>query len=222
MKKLILSLSIIGILYACNDTNSSKKNSTTTEKAEENSTLTSKKEERKVENTREAVESVSEKVSVRLTENQLQSTITNFQNCKATSEKRSDCRNLISKFISNVYQISDFRDNANDYVIYDSIQPIIRKSRLWRDLGPATNQSTIDEAMSHVNNNGLALVIDTSQSYGHVVVLQKGALKKSGSWGLELPIVVSLSNYKPEKSFYDKSMAYAFQKSDDLHVFIRE
>ena len=49
-----------------------------------------------------------------------------------------------------------------------------------------------------------------------------GKTKASGSWGMNLPKVFSLANYDAEKSFQDKSLAYAFKKSDDLTIFVRK
>ncbi len=39
---------------------------------------------------------------------------------------------------------------------------------------------------------------------------------------IRLPNVVSLLNRNASKSFYNKSMAYAFKKSNDLQIYIRE
>ncbi len=152
----------------------------------------------------------------------LLNTITEFQLCKANSQKRSDCRNAISEFITSSYSINDFKDEKNTPVIFDSIQPILAKSSAWKNIGSATSQSTLDEAMNHAANDGLALIIDTSKTYGHVVVVLDGEAKKSGSWGLKLPKVLSLANHNASKSFYDKTLAYAFKKSESLQVYLRK
>lgn len=148
--------------------------------------------------------------------------IKDFVDCKSTAEEdRSLCRNEITKVISEIYSLSEFKNANHEYLIYDSIQPIIRRSKEWENIGLATNPETLNEALAHTNNGGLSLVIDTSESYGHVVMIIAGKAKYSGSWEMNLPDVLSLLNYQADKSFYDKSLSYAFKKSDDLHVYIR-
>ncbi len=162
------------------------------------------------------------KQQIHIKEDYLEQSILDFQNCKAKSEERSDCRNTLAKYINYTYNIKDFKDKNNKEVVYDSIQPIILKSSKWKSIGLATIQENLDKALMHANKGKLALIIDTSKTYGHVVVVQPGESKKSGSWALKLPKVLSLSNHNPSKSFSDKTLAYAFKKSDDLQVFIRE
>lgn len=148
--------------------------------------------------------------------------IQDFIICRSNTTDRNLCRNEITKVISETYGLEEFKNTKQKYVIYDSIQPIIKRSNLWKNAGVATNQKVLNKALEHTNNGGLSLVIDTSESYGHVVMIVPGKAKKSGSWGLNLPPVLSLLNYKPEKSFCNKSLSYALKKSDNLQVYIRE
>jgi len=147
--------------------------------------------------------------------------VENFITCKKASTERNDCRNSITKTISKAFGLNEFHDPKLGYVVYDSIRPIVERSRNWLQLG-SVNQETIDQALAHADRGGLALIIDTSQTYGHVVMVVPGESKKSGSWGMKLPKVLSLTNYKPEKSFSDKSLSYAMKKSDDLKVYVRQ
>lgn len=151
----------------------------------------------------------------------LSDTVQNFILCKSNATERSDCRNVITKVISEAHGLSEFKDSNQKYVIYDSIQPIVKKSSQWQNIGSATNQEVLNKALEHTNNGGLSLVIDTSETYGHVVMVVTGEAKNSGSWELKLPPVLSLLNYKSEQSFHNKSLAYALKKSDDLQVYIR-
>lgn len=227
MKKIILSIAITSLLLSCKGNSENKDTDQETEKEQTVTTEESKEEpqeklQQKVEDAVKNVEEVPSGIKVKVTEKQLESTVLDFQNCKSASEKRSDCRNKITSFIGKVYKVNEFKDNDQNYVMYDSIQPIILRSQLWSTLGSATEQGAIDKALEHANNGGLAVIIDTSQSYGQLVVVQAGEAKKSGSWGLKLPNVLLLANHSPSKSFYNKSMAYAFKKSEDLQVYIRK
>lgn len=147
--------------------------------------------------------------------------VQSFIECKSTATERSQCRNEITRLISETHNLEEFKDSEQNYVIYDSIQPIVKRSDKWKNIGTATNQEVLNKAIAHANNGGAALIIDTSETYGHVVMLKPGEAYPSGSWNMELPNVMSLFNAKPENSFYDKSLSFAFKKSDDLQVYLR-
>lgn len=151
----------------------------------------------------------------------LEQEVNNFISCKANAVERSNCRNTLTKIITKHFGLTEFNDPKLGYKIYDSIQPIVKRSSKWKTLGEV-NQKNIDKAIAHTKNGGLALVVDTSQTYGHVVMLVKGKAVPSGSWGMTLPKVLSLANHKPEASFHDKSLAYALKKSDALQIYIRK
>ncbi|MFD2562747.1 hypothetical protein [Aquimarina rubra] len=159
--------------------------------------------------------------SSKLTDVDLAQEVENFIICKKASTERNDCRNSITKTISKAFGLTEFSDPKLGYVIYDSIRPIAERSKNWLQLGSVT-QETIDQALAHTNRGGLALIIDTAETYGHVVMIVPGDSKKSGSWNMKLPNVLSLTNYKPEKSFSNKSLSYAMKKSDDLRIFLRQ
>ncbi len=221
MKRIIKILVLSLVVCSCNNNTTDNKDKKPSSDIETTTVVTPKDDiDKVVEQTN--LKKAEKRTEIHITEQQWSSTVLDFQNCKAVSEKRSDCRNKITAFISKVYKLNEFRDAKNEYVIYDSIRPIISKSQKWKNLGLATHQQNIDAVLKHVNDGGLAIVIDTSNTYGHVVVIQPGETKKSGSWGMKLPNVLSLANHKPSKSFCNKSLAYAFSKSDDLQVYVRE
>lgn len=147
--------------------------------------------------------------------------VENFITCKKTATERNDCRNSITKTITKAFDLTEFSDSKLGYVIYDSIRPIVEDSKKWLQLG-SINQESIDQALAHTNRGGLSLIIDTAETYGHVVMIVPGDAKKSGSWDMKLPNVLSLSNYKPESSFSNKSLSYAMRKSDDLKIYVRQ
>jgi len=161
-------------------------------------------------------------IKIKAINQEASSYVTRFITCKSTATKRSHCRNTITEAISTIYNVNDFKNPKGNFKIYDSIHPIIKRSKKWMNIGAATTQSNINKAIEHVNNGKLALIIDTAESYGHVVVVQPGKVTKSGSWGLKLPNVLSLLSYKPEKSFQNKSLAHAIKKNVNLQIYIRE
>ncbi len=210
MNKKLLVLFITILIVSCND-NKTQKTPDSPNKTQSN--------ERKDDTNTQANENIvseSNHSNVDFTEE-----VKNFITCKKAATERNECRNSITKIITKTYDLTEFNDPKLGYVVYDSIRPIVEKSRNWIQLG-SINQETINQALDHTNRGGLSLIIDTANTYGHVVMITPGETKKSGSWAMKLPNVLSLTNYKPEKSFYNKSLSYAMQKSDDLKIFLRQ
>ncbi|WP_271765184.1 hypothetical protein [Aquimarina algiphila] len=208
-KKLLVLLMTI-LIVSCNDSKT-QKTSDALDEVESN--------ERK-DNTNNPVDENSSNTS-NLNGVDFSAEVKNFITCKKAATERNDCRNSITKIITKTYDLTEFNDPKLGYVVYDSIRPIVERSREWLQLG-SINQETINQALAHTNRGGLSLIIDTANTYGHVVMIIPGETKKSGSWAMKLPNVLSLTNYKPEKSFYNKSLSYAMQKSDDLKIFLRQ
>ena len=206
IKKSTIICLLLSVFIACNDTKTSG--------SEEKDAGIEKNEETQSTERTSTIRNTSKELD-------LASEVQNFRTCKKASEERKDCRNTITKIISQSYNLEEFVDKEKGYVIYDSIRPMIERSPQWENLG-AINEDNLNRAVSHTNNGGLALIIDTAQTYGHVVMVLPGETKKSGSWGMALPKVLSLANHSPEKSFHDKTLAYALQKSDDVKVYLRK
>lgn len=215
MKKLFLSLFVLSLCLACN--------SNTQKKGPEVSPLVEKSRKRtqKQDTQPASLDNVNEakKESIGI---DYSTTIADFINCKNNATERTQCRNNIPKVLHTSHHISDFGTSESTYVVYDSIRPIISRSREWKKLGSALNQQNLDKALSHTNNGGLSLIIDTENIYGHVVMVIPGSMKKSNSWNLQLPPVLSLLNYKPEQSFAGKTLAYAMKRSESLQIYIRK
>ncbi|WP_298309813.1 hypothetical protein [uncultured Aquimarina sp.] len=212
MKKVLPLFVLVICLFSCKDDQKQKTTDTEneTEVVEKNQDNDFKKKNADRINTSSKLSSIDLAIEVE-----------NFIICKKTATERNDCRNSITKTISKAFGLTEFSDPKLGYVIYDSIRPIAERSKNWLQLGSVT-QETIDQALAHTNRGGLSLIIDTAETYGHVVMIVSGESKKSGSWDMKLPQVLSLTNYKPEKSFSNKSLSYAMKKSEDLKIFIRQ
>lgn len=208
MKKVLPLVVLVICLFSCKD--DQKQKTTETEVVEKNQDNDFKKKNTDRIN-----------ASTKLSSIDLAIEVENFIICKKTATERNDCRNSITKTISKAFGLTEFSDPKLGYVVYDSIRPIAERSKNWLQLGSVT-QETIDQALAHTNRGGLSLIIDTAETYGHVVMIVSGESKKSGSWDMKLPQVLSLTNYKPEKSFSNKSLSYAMKKSEDLKIFIRQ
>ncbi|MFK7748079.1 MAG: hypothetical protein AB8B65_06800 [Kordia sp.] len=152
----------------------------------------------------------------------LSTTIAYFKQCKAESTNRNDCRNSITKMITEFYNIGDFRAKDGGFVIYDSIQPIVKRSNDWTKLGNANDQEALSKAQEAANNGKATIAVDVSQTYGQVAMIIPGKLTKSGSWKLKVPNTAALVNYSADKSFMNKSLSYAFKSAENIVLFSKK
>ena len=152
----------------------------------------------------------------------LSTTIAYFKQCKAESENRNDCRNSITKMITEFYNIGDFRAKDGGFIIYDSIQPIVKRSNDWTRLGDANDQEALNKAQQAANNGKATIAVDVSQTYGQIAMIIPGKLTKSGSWKLNVPNAAALVNYNAEKSFMNKSLSYAFKSAKNIVLFSKQ
>ncbi|WP_046756838.1 hypothetical protein [Kordia jejudonensis] len=195
---IILILTFICVVSCKNDTKP-EKSTTKTEKAT-------------------TTETANAKLSVDK-EQFLATTIAYFKNCKANATDRNDCRNSITKMISEFYTIDDFKNTNGDYILYDSIQSIVRRSENWIQLGNANDQEALNKAQEAANNGNATIAIDVSELYGQVAMITPGKLTNSGSWKLKVPNTTALVNYDASKSFMNKSLAYAFKSTENIILF---
>lgn len=152
----------------------------------------------------------------------LSTTIAYFKQCKAESANRNDCRNSITKMITEFYNIGDFRAKDGGFVIYDSIQPIVKRSNAWTKLGNANNQEALNKAQQAANNGKATIAVDVSETYGQVAMIIPGKLTKSGSWKSNVPNTAALVNYNADKSFMNKSLSYAFKSAENIVLFSKK
>lgn len=203
MKRVIMLIAVFILVVSCKEEAKSSKKSTNKEKE----TAKTKVEPANLSTDKEQL---------------LATTIAYFKNCKATAENRNDCRNSITKMISEFYTIDDFKNENGEFVIYDSIQPIIKKSDTWIKLGNASDQEALNKAQQAANNGKATVAIDVSESYGQVAMIIPGKLTNSGSWKLQVPNAAALVNYSADKSFMDKSLSYAFKSAENIVLFSKE
>jgi hypothetical protein len=152
----------------------------------------------------------------------LATTIAYFKQCKAESTNRNDCRNSITEMISDFYKIDDFKNASGVYEIYDSIQPIVKRSNAWTKLGNASDQEVLNKAQQAANAGNATIAIDVSQTYGQVAMIIPGKLTKSGSWKLQVPNTAALVNYSADKSFMNKSLSYAFKSTENIILYSKK
>ncbi|MEM6362391.1 MAG: hypothetical protein AAFX57_15265 [Bacteroidota bacterium] len=150
----------------------------------------------------------------------LQQELEEFKACMKQSDNIK-CRSAIGETIKAVYNIDDFYlsatgTNSTALEIANSIE----SKSAWKKLGQAYIQEVLTEAQELANRKKPVLAIYKGEDglSAHVVLVLPGGLKPSGSWGLNVPMVASFFTHDPEKSFIDKSLAYAFSKNMLLRI----
>ncbi|MEM7109612.1 MAG: hypothetical protein AAF519_15410, partial [Bacteroidota bacterium] len=145
-------------------------------------------------------------------ESELSKMLTEFKTCMQEA-KNFKCKSTIGESIYSLYGIEDFYQKSTDrHATALEIANNIDGKASWEKLGQAYEQALLDKAQAIANKKQpvLAVYKDETGSVAHVVLVLPGELIPSGSWGLQVPRVASFFTHKPEKSFVDKTLAYAF------------
>lgn len=102
----------------------------------------------------------------------------------------------------------------------------VRSGEEWKELGPAYKQEILVQAQQAANDDKavVAVYLDPQDQPLHVAIILPGELRTSGSWGLEVPVSVSLPDFRPDHAYIGKPLSYAFEKSSllSLRIFARE
>jgi len=212
MYRIILLLVAFVFVISCKE---EKKASTSTTAAEKSITKTTEESTTTTPKDEEVVLSTDK-------DELLSITIAYFKNCKKASTSRNDCRNNSTKMIAEFYNITDFKNTNGDYVIFDSIQPMVNKSDNWIKLGKASSQEVLTKAQEAANNGNATIAIDVSESYGEVAMIIPGNLTNSLSWKLNVPNTAMLVNYDAEKSFMNQPLSYAFKSTENIVLFTKK
>ncbi|MEM9858613.1 MAG: hypothetical protein AAF843_14725 [Bacteroidota bacterium] len=153
-------------------------------------------------------------------EGELESLLADFQSCMQQSNDLN-CKSTIGKSMNTLYNLKDFySSNSNRYATAFEIANEIDNKTTWKKLGQAYEQESLEEAQKLANKKlpVIAVYKDEEGTAAHVVLILPGELIPSGSWGLQVPRVASFFTHQPEKSFIDKSLAYAFSKTMLLRI----
>lgn len=135
-----------------------------------------------------------------------------FLQCKVGA---GQCNDFMGESLNKIYKINDFYAlKSSRYMVATEIAKFLKESDKWTSLGPSYNQKVLSTAQEHANaKKAVVAVYMNSAGVGHVVIVTPGQLQSSGSWGLNVPNVVSFFSTQPEKSFVDKGLSFAFGKN---------
>ena len=155
---------------------------------------------------------------------ELNSSLQKFLNCQNSGEK-SECVQYMGESLKKIYKVNDFYSTKSGrYMSASEISDFLKESEKWKMIGPSYEQKTLATAQDMANSGKpVVAVYINSTGIGHVVVITPGQLQPSGSWGLNVPNVVSFFPNQPDKSFVDKALSFAFTKNlmKDIRIYGR-
>ncbi len=106
---------------------------------------------------------------------------------------------------------------------YQDIPEFVENSSDWSSLGTADDKDVVAEAKKLTEAGTPVIAISVSQTYRHVSIVLKGKGNVSTSWGgIEVPLCASLFPTKPEKSFIDNSLNYAYNSAADVEFWAKK
>lgn len=153
---------------------------------------------------------------------ELTASLEKFGDCQNAN---GDCNRYIGESLNKVYKINDFyTTKSGRYMTATEIAKFLKETDKWTPLGPSYDQKVLATAQENANaKKAVVAVYMNAAGVGHVVIITPGQLQSSGSWGLNVPNVVSFFPSQPEKSFVDKGLSFAFGKNlmKDILLYAR-
>lgn len=155
----------------------------------------------------------------------LNSSLQQFFNCQNSSAGKSECIQFMGESVKKIYKVNDFYSaKSGRYMTASEISLFLKESDKWKLIGPTYEQKTLATAQDLANSGKAVVAVYTNSSgIGHMVVITPGQLQPSGSWGLNVPNVVSFFPSQPDRSFVDKGLSFAFGKNliKDILIYAR-
>lgn len=153
--------------------------------------------------------------------------IDQYIECKKASDEANTCLNFLGESLTKVYNVNDFYSKTSKkYLQSHEITKFLSEGDQWTSLGHAYDPKVLAKAQSTANSNKavVAVYINSSTGLGeHVALIIPGELKHSGSWGLKVPNTTSFLSIKPENSFTNQALSYAFRRDmmKDVIIYAR-
>jgi hypothetical protein len=156
--------------------------------------------------------------------NELTSSLQQFMNCQNAGGK-AECVKYMGESLNKLYKVNDFYSSKSGrYMTASEISEFLKGSGNWKLIGHSYEQKALATAQDHANSKKAVVAVYVNEAgVGHVVVITPGQLQPSGSWGLNVPNVVSFFPSQPDRSFVDKGLSFAFGKNlmKDILIYSR-
>ncbi len=124
--------------------------------------------------------------------------------------------------MEEIYGIDSF-NNGDGYFLANEIAFRLNGGEFeqWKNLGPASSQSTLTLAGSLVEQgNPVVVAWSSDENHGHVNILLPGGLSKSSTWGLDVPNSANMSLDDINKSYVGCRLSWAFDASKKNQAYL--
>ncbi|MBA4058293.1 MAG: hypothetical protein C0490_26485 [Marivirga sp.] len=150
-----------------------------------------------------------------------------FLKCQVGGASNTDdCNQFMGESLNKIYKVNDFyAQKSGKYMGAAEISKFLKETDKWTLLGPSYDQKVLAAAQENANaKKAVVAVYMNASGICHVVIVIPGQLQSSGSWGLNVPNVVSFLPSQPEKSFVDKGLSFAFGKNlmKDIMIYTKK
>ncbi len=149
-------------------------------------------------------------------ETKLSNSLNQFLECSNGNAISDNCRTYSGESLNTVYGLDDFYSTSlGRYLYVNEISDMLSSSSKWTLLGKGFDQKALIEAQDFANSKKAVVAIyKNAQGEGlHVALILPGTIINSGTWGYKVPNAASFFTGEPSKSFMNKGLSYAFNKS---------
>jgi hypothetical protein len=129
------------------------------------------------------------------------------------------CQAYLGNLLHTVYGLDDFKHEQP--LSPATIAAQIDASSNWTRLGVATDQTVLTTGQQAANQGQAVLAVLAFNPTGHVAIILPGQLQRSNQWKLDTPNSASLFRNKPQLSYINKKLSYAFAKPDSVLLYAR-
>ncbi|SHM62400.1 hypothetical protein SAMN05444266_109231 [Chitinophaga jiangningensis] len=141
------------------------------------------------------------------------------------------CNLYVSLALNRVYGLEGFyTTNPNGTKRYMAANEIYNyltgDPRGWKMIGPATMQQNLYDAAFYASQGRAVVYVSPGNPHGHVAIGMPSLCEDVSSGaayaGLKLPRVTSFFLGRPEASFYNRPISYAWSNPRDVMIFVWE
>ena len=145
-------------------------------------------------------------------------------------DAQTPCNRFTAMALKSIYNIDDFMNfpsgDNQSVALANQIFEYVSTNDKWHLIGPANNQMSNDKAALYAAEGRPVIAIQPKIPTGHVCIVLPGipreGTSKPGYGPVTLPYVASWFVNRPQDSFYNKKISYAFSDGEGVVYYYRD